>query len=335
MKLNFQQAVLNLPASVLSYLDTSAHRLRVLLCIAADLTLTEKNKIQQLAKIAECTVKEATEALEFWETHGLLTSDNGEALPTMATVSQIAPTKKDPPQKRNLMQRADELPSYSSVELANLLESRETLRLLIEESQRILEKVFNLSEVNILVGMLDYLGLNEECILMLLEHCKRIGKCNLRAIEKYAYKLIDRGVTDAAALEEEIRALETLRSFEGEIRTIFGLGKRALTSREEKMLRAWTSFGYGADIVRRAYEITVNATNEPSLPYTNSILENWNADGLITLADIERALEEQKAKKETTSTKKSGKPTLGNSFDTDDFFRAALKRSFAESDDKT
>lgn len=333
MKLNFQQDVLNLPASILLHTDTDVTKLRVLLWLASDISLSEKSKQAQLAKLATCSVKEARDAISYWQSCGVLTGEDGVALPAMATVAE--PIRAEKAVGRQLLQRADELPNYTTAELAALLESRDALRLLIDEAQRIIGKIFNLSEVNILVGMLDYLGMSEECILMLLEHCKRIGKSNLRSIEKYAYKLIDRGITDATTLEEEIRTVEAMRSFEGEIRSIFGLGKRALTSREDKMLRAWISFGYGAEIVRRAYEITVHATNEPSLPYANSILERWNADGLKTLADIERSIEEQQAKKDAATTKKSNKQSLGNSFDTDDFFRAALQRSFAETQDKT
>ena len=91
------------------------------------------------------------------------------------------------------------------------------------------------------------------------------------------------------------------------------------------MLRSWQSFGYDAEIVRLAYEKTVAATNEPSVPYANAILERWNAEGLKTAEQIRAYLEEQDAKKNGT-----GKRELGNSFDTDDFFEAALRRSYQE-----
>ena len=88
------------------------------------------------------------------------------------------------------------------------------------------------------------------------------------------------------------------------------------------MLEKWISFGYGIEIVRLAYEMTVSATNEASVPYANAILERWNADGLQTLEQIRASLEAQKEKK-------AAKPTEG-SFDTDDFFEAALQRGFRE-----
>lgn len=318
MKLNFGQEVLVLPASVLSHLDAATpEQLRVLLWLVSDLSLVSKHK--QLCKLAGCDAATARDAIAFWCNCGIL-GEAGEAIPTMASVSVDAPVKKK-------LQRADELPNYTSTELAELLEARASVRALIDEAQRILGKMFNPNEVNIMVGMLDYLGMNEECILLLLAHCKRIGKSNLRAIEKYAYAMVDKGINDVESMENEICTIEAMHTFEGEVRALFGMKSRALTSKESKMLSAWLSFGYDINIVRMAYEITVNATGEASLPYTNAILEKWNANAWKTVAEIEAGMNAEREKREGSV---GNKKELGNSFDTDDFFEAALQRGFRE-----
>ncbi len=318
MKLNFWQEVLVLPASVLSHLDAATpEQLRVLLWLASDLTLATKHK--QLAKLAGCDVSATREAVSFWCERGVMGEEGENAVPTMAPASPDTPVKKK-------LQRADELPNYTSTELAELLEARASVRVLIDEAQRILGKMFNPNDVNIMVGMLDYLGMNEECILLLLAHCKKIGKSNLRAIEKYAYTLVDKGINDVESMEAEICAVELMHTFEGEVRALFGMKSRALTSKESKMLSAWLSFGYDINIVRMAYEITVNATGEASLPYTNAILEKWNANAWKTVAEIEEGMNAEREKREGSANKKE----LGNSFDTDDFFEAALQRGFRE-----
>ena len=318
MKLNFGQEVLVLPASVLSHLDAATpEQIRILLWLSSDLTLVSKHK--QLAKLAGCDAAAARDAIRFWCECGLL-GEAGESIPAMTAVSVDAPVKKK-------LQRADELPNYTSTELAELLEARAGVRALIDEAQRILGKMFNPSDVNVMVGMIDYLGMNEECILLLLAHCKRIGKSNLRAIEKYAYTLVDKGINDVETMESEICSIEAMYTFEGEIRSLFGMKSRALTSKESKMLSAWVSFGYDINIVRMAYEITVNATGEASLPYTNAILEKWNANSWKTADEIEAGMNVEREKREGSS---GNKKELGNSFDTDDFFEAALQRGFRE-----
>ena len=92
------------------------------------------------------------------------------------------------------------------------------------------------------------------------------------------------------------------------------------------MLASWLSFGYDINIVRMAYEITVNATGEASVAYANAILEKWNANGWKTASEIEAGMTAEREKREGTVNKKE----LGNSFDTDDFFEAALQRGFRE-----
>lgn len=324
MKLNFLQDALVLPGAVLSC-NADVTQLRVLLWLASDLSLAQKPK--QLAKLADCDTKAVREAIDFWLDQGVLLSDSNEgAVPAAEASSPVEkPKKTERGEKKTLLRRADELPNYTSTELAELLEKRAGVRALVDEAQQIVGKMFNPSEINILVGLYDYMGLSEEGILLLLAHCKNVGKTNLRAIEKYAHTLVERDITTPAALEQEFRTVEALHTFEGQVRALFGMKARALTSREAKMLRAWVEFGYDAEVVRRAYELTVNATNEPSVPYANSILERWHADGLKTVEEIDRMLAEQKEKKEGRSG-----TALGNSFDTDDFFEAALKRSFSE-----
>ena len=322
MKMNFQQEVLVLPASVLSQSDADAAQLRVLLWLASDPSLSGKPK--QLAKLADCDVASANEALSFWAERGVLLLDG--AIPTMATVSDAA--EKPRKQKRELIRRADELPNYTTTEITELMEKRASVRTLINEAQQIIGKMFNPSDVNIMIGMLDYLGMSEESILTVLAYCKQIGKTNLRAVEKFAYTLVDRGITEPAALEEEFRLQDAVRSFEGEIRRLFGMNDRALTTKESRQLRQWATFGYGIEIVRRAYELTIQATQKPSVDYTNGILERWNSEGLKTEEQIDSYLE--KRKNEQNAKGKTMQPTLGNSFDTDDFFEAALQRSFRE-----
>ncbi len=331
MKLNFQQDVLVLPASVLSCCaDANDAAMRVLLWLASDLSLAEKPK--QLAKLAECDPKSLKSILQFWKMYGVLSDETEDAVAAMAKIAEpvhkIEKEKTDEKsaqkETKTHLRRADELPNYTSVEIAELLEKRASVRVLVDEAQQILGKIFNPTEVNILIGMLDYLGMSEDCVMLLLAHCKRIEKTGMRAIERYAIVLADKGILSTDAMEEEIRRAELMHSFEGQVRTLFGMQKRSLTTRETKMLSAWLSFGYDIDIVREAYEMTVNATNEASLPYANSILERWNSEGLHTLEEIRSANEAEKAKKAA----KKGSTELGNSFDTDDFFEAALKRSF-------
>ena len=303
--------VLTLPASAARELkNASLTELRALLALSQDLSLAEDPKA--LSKEIGCREKEAKDALAKWRDLGVLVDAD-------ATVSPACQTTR--------LRHADEIPRYSTSELADLLERRESVRVLLDEAQSILGKLFTPAETNLVIGMVDYLGLSEEAVLLTLAHCKKIGKTNLRAIEKYAITLCDKGVTDPASMEEEFLREEAFRSFEGELRSLFGLKSRALSAKEERFVANWIAYGYDdMEIIRRAYDITVDATSEASLPYANAILETWHALGLSSLEEIDRHLAEEAERK--AGKKKGKEPTLGNSFNDDDFFAAALRRSF-------
>lgn len=331
MKFNFGQEVLVLPRAVLDHIGKASESdLRVLLTLGADPSLADSPA--RLARACGCDREEVEAALGRWAERGVL---SGEAIPVMAEpAAEEAPAEgkkekeKEKKSKKTAVRHADELPNYTSDELSDWLETHKHTRELIDEAQHIVGKVFNVSEVNIIIGLSDYLGLCNESILLILAHAKEIGRTNLRSIEKMAFALSERELVSPIQLEEEFRRQDEMHTFEGEVRSIFGMKSRSLTSKEGKMLEAWHSFGYGADIVRLAYEITINATGEPSVPYTNSILERWHSLGLQTIEDVTKRHEEEKAKKQENPP--AGGNNLGNSFDTDDFFEAALRRTFRE-----
>ena len=321
MKLNFAQDVLVLPATVLDVAtDADAEQLRVLLQLSSDLSLADTP--QKLAKLVGCTTERARAAIAFWQERGILAADVGEA-------PAVADTPKETPKSRVTMRvakrAAEALPAYSTTEIADLLEAREGMRILVDEAQNILGRIFTPADLNALVCMVDYLQMDEACILLLLAHCKRIGKTQLRSIERYAISLSDKGINDPAALDEYIRDVEMLHSLEGIVRTMFGLKSRSMTEKEKRMLKAWMEYGYGEEVVRRAYERTVNATGDASIPYANAILERWHGEGLTTPEEIDAAIAAE-------NEKKSGAAVTVGSFDSDDFFEAALERSFRESE---
>ena len=310
---NFGGRVLTLPTAV-AEVDATPRQLRVLFLIAAGTT-----ELSALATALDCKPSEIKEILAFWQEAGVLQTDL--ALPAAKEKAKTAPKAKKLP-------RADEIPTYSLSELNAMLERRESLRTMIEEAQQILGKLFNTYEISILLGMVDYLELDESYILLLLAHCMRIEKKGLRTIERYAISLIDSGITTAEALEEQVQVIEARHTLEGKVRAIFGLKSRSLTTKEQKAIAAWASFGYGEDIIRRAYEITVDAIHQPSLQYTNAILERWHANGLNSLAEIEKALETERAEKEKAGDSKADFKT----FDPNDAFEAALRRSYKKKD---
>ncbi len=313
-----------LPSKVASKLDRATKRdLKILFALAENRMLCEiaETEPSKVASLIGCTESELLASISFWRGAGIIESEENEAV-SETTAIPTQPEKTDKEKKaekkaaltkKNAL--ADELPKYTTVELTGLLEEQKDMAVLIDECQRAVGKVFNTHEINVIIGLRDYLKLDEEYILLLVDYCKKIGKNSLHYIKKCAFSFCDDGITEAYMLAEKIRKMEAVAGLENEIKTLFGMHGRQLTTKEKKFIAAWIGeYGYGIDVIKKAYEMTVDTIHEPVPAYANAIIERWHANGLKDLEAIEAAESE-------------ALPTDG-SFDTDDFFASASKRSF-------
>jgi DnaD/phage-associated family protein len=182
--------------------------------------------------------------------------------------------------------------------------------------------MFNTAESEIIIGLLDYLALGPEYILFLCAYLGKKGRKSLRYIEKTAIALHDAGIVTYEQLELHLRKLDKADDAEKQLRDLFGIGQRALIKREREAFFRWISeWEMPVDVITRAYEITVNNTGDSSVPYTNAILEKWNAEGVKTTEQVD---EMEAARKNVLSV------TAASSFETEDFFDLALKRSYGD-----
>ena len=300
--------------------------LRVLLALCA---LRGEGDMNGLASLASASEEEVRESISFWRGAGILAPCEStcatekkvgvKAVESVATASEAEKAEKKPAVK---LKSEDELPKYTSDQLADILEERRETAMLIDECQNIMGKVFNVKEINVVIGLLDYLGLDCEYIMMLFAYCVSIGKKTLHYAEKTAFTLYDSGITTGAQLAEELKRRENSSAAEGKIRAMFGIGERAFTSKEKKFISSWINdMEYSVEIIQRAYEVTADATGKGSFAYANAVLERWNAEGLRTLEAIEASYANQS---------KGDEAPASGSFDTDSFFEAAVRRSLGE-----
>lgn len=317
----FGRSAFAVPGSVLEHLrDADALELSVLLYAlsAGDFNLTDA------AEKLGTDESEFMNAVNAWENRGVLVIERKSAKKQRATkrATNDAAAKSASAATKKSTKRSSRLPAYTLEESAAFLEENKTSAEIIDSCENIIGKIFTTAETNIVIGMLDHLSLSGDYILLLFAHAASIGKKSVRYIEQMAIGLFDRGITEYAELEAELSAVKQCRETEGFVRKIFGIGSRSLTAKEEKFIRSWsTKLHYGEDIIRRAYEITVNNTKEASMDYANAVLENWYAANLTTLEEINASIDARNAEKKKDRADNS-------SFDTDDFFEAALKRSY-------
>ena len=332
---NYQSSAFIVPASVLDRLaDADRDTLACLLYVLAnpDFSISSAS--------AKLDIDEADfiTALRFWEEAGVIeTKSRGKCKAKTnddtKTKKKASPEKGSSAAKHRMQSR---LPSYTTEEVARFLEQNASTAELIDTCENILGKIFTTAETQIVIGLLDHLSLSEDYIMLLFAHAVKIDKKSVRYIEKMALGFVDRDITKYSELEAELASAEAVESSIHHVRSLFGLGARALTAKEKSMIRDWcVTWGFSDEIITKAYEITANATGEASLSYANAILENWHNAGLRTTEEIDAySAEFEKKKKPGKNTKKKGSSAtpFESSFDTDDFFEAALRRSYDEAE---
>lgn len=98
---------------------------------------------------------------------------------------------------------------------------------------------------------------------------------------------------------------------------VAGIKNRGPSAAEEEFEKKCQDRGYGEDMIRLAYDITIKTTGEYKVQYMAAIMERWHSEGVHTI---------EQAKQDTESRKKKGTSYSSDSYDFDDFFNAAIKR---------
>lgn len=357
LKINFDTSALCVPGKVLEVVDrASVTDIKILLCLCASpelcLSYDSEGWADRVAELADCDTDTVRAALSFWRGAGLLQIGGKAGATGKRQTKEKAPVRlpdealqkaeaaaEEISEKAPVKLRAKaELPHYTTEQLAALLSSHADTAKWLDECQRILGKMFNTLEVNTMLGFVDYLGLDWEYIIVLLTYYVSMQESrgmskSVRGVEKMAFDLYDRGIQTVEALQEEIKRMTLFSETETKLRTLFGMGKRSLTPKEKKCFSTWLyEYQYDMDIIRLAYDVTVDTKGEPNISYMNSVLANWNKDGLRTPEAIHAAAEARRAG--MSQAGKGGKKTKAEessgSFDVDDFFAAAVRRSLGE-----
>lgn len=338
MKLLFHygDGVLTLPAKMASFIDTASPlALRLLLHLAAEPGLREAAPALLAERLA-APPDDVQEALTYWQKTGLLdyepggqTDESGEkpkeqrpSSPQSPRVLSDVSVKTADNGMRVTVVSGEGMPNYTGKEIEALMQGDPALALLIDECQKIAGKLFNVREINQVLGLADYLRLDSDYILLLFHYCCNRGKNSVPYIAKTAYALVNNEeITTYAQLEVYVASLEKVHTLEQTVRRLAGLGSRTLTAREKKFLSSWASFSPSEELISLAYETTVNNTGKFVFAYMDKVLTAWHEAGCRTAQDVTAAAE-LRSRQASEQNK---------SFDLDEFFKAAVKKSYGES----
>lgn len=226
-----------------------------------------------------------------------ITVDEADAALTALEKLEIISIKEEK-QKKSKVQHSSQ---YDSEELADAMDGNDSFKEVVDFATDKLQKQLNRNDLNTLFSLHDYYGMPAELICGVLEYCVSIGKRNLSYIFNTAVAMQADGVNSYEALEGYLKAKRSADSKASRFRRLCGWGNRELSNKERTYTDRW--FGemrFSFDLVKYAYEITVNNTGEVALPYMSKVLERWYSKGVKTVDDAKNQEEKkppQKAEK--------------------------------------
>ena len=277
---NEYKKIFAVPSSVAEkHLKTAgALSLKVLLLVLNQPQITVK-KLAETLCTSEADIKDAA---NFWIINGILVAE-GVTIP-----SRKEPVVEDNSQIKRVSQAPVRL---SGKELETRVKGSDDVRFMISEAERHFGKNLIPSEASVLVSLYDYAGLSVDIILMIISYCASINKNNMRSVERFALDWIDKGIDSHEAVVAHIKELTLKNSNESAVKSAFGIFNRSLTTKEKNFINSWFSqMHFDIDMIKLAYEKTIDSTGNMSFPYINKILTSWSEKGITT---HKQAMEEQ------------------------------------------
>ncbi len=324
--------------------DATKEELCVLLCLfeAGDAGLSTG----ELVNATGCSAARVGGALAFWADGGFITECEGEARTPGVLLAPAA-----------------ELGEAGASEIADRIKTA-SLAEFIDICQQTVGRVFNTKELATLTEMVEELPFSKEYLLILISYCvKKSRKFSFTYLHKMARSMLEEDRLTVEALNVYLEEREKFSTVEWHIRKLLGLGERQLTATERKYLLRWTgTYSYKTDIIGIAYDIAVNRTGKVALAYMDKLLTQFYEAGCKTVKEVEAYLEKSRAefiggqkpqhtgplsrgkspasggkggtasggKGGTATGGKGGTATRGSSFSVDEYFAAALSRSYGD-----
>lgn len=314
MKYNiiFKDGALCLPASAF-LLCEDVMELKLLMLLSYDRTLCDADDTV-LAEQLGCTLNEFESTVASLKEKGLLES------------KKLSPSVSS----KNL----------SGTEIEKAINENASLKELISGCEEICSRVFTPTDISKLVSLNTVLGVDCQYIYLLFSYqAKKLEavdkKISVSYVEKSAYSLFNQGIKTVNDLKKYIDDTEKKNTVKYKLSHLFGTGERAFTKKEKQFFDKWlVEWAMPYELVEAAFEITVNNTGKPGLEYMSKILSDWHDSGITTVEQAEKANADYKATlknkaKFSEKFKEKADTQNGVSFNTEEFFDKALKRSMA------
>lgn len=252
--------------------QASGQYLRILLALLRQDGPSDSARIAQLTGDSEADI---AEAVSYWTKSGILSGEkNNSTIPAERKEEEAGQTVA-------AGHVTGGAPTLTAVEISERMASDEEIAFLFSSAEGLFGRPITSTEQRVLISMHEYTGLPVDVLLMLIEYCLSIDKKSIRYMEKTAAGWADQGIITHEAAESYIRYLKHKDEMESQVRSCFGIQNRNLSTKEKKLIAKWADeFSFDIEMIRLAYDKTVDNTGKLSFPYMDKILTSWHEQGI-------------------------------------------------------
>ncbi len=289
-----KDSLILLPKEILPRLKfASAEELKILIYMFSEPDCLVADAARELG----ITTDQANAAVAFWRGAGIFT-DAAERPKKVTSDTSIY---------RN----------YDASDIKNALDTSKDFAMVTTIATNALQKAaLTKNDLSALLYLYDFAGVPAPVICGIITDCAENEKANMQYIFKKTISLYEQGIDSYDKLEAYLARRKEINSQIGKLRKLFGMGDRALTAKEKKLFDCWfDEWQFSFEVVKLAYEKTVDNKGAINNNYMNGILKRWYESGYQTVEDIEN---------ETAGRSMN----VEHSYDLDEFVQAALKRGF-------
>lgn len=283
--------------------DVNGDFFKILLFLLRNPDINDTNDICLKTGLSEDAV---LEGVNFWVSENIFIVDNKIELQHKKTENNHCQNSN-----QNNVNIISNRPSFiPKSEIAEKINSDSMISYIFETSEALLGRLLTSSEQRGLVNIYEWIKLPPDIIIMLLSYCVQIKKDNIRYIETTAANWSDLGINTYEAANQHIEHLLNKNENETLIKSAFGIYNRKLSAQEQKYCNKWINEQkFGFEMIKLAYDKTIDSINQISFPYIDKILSNWY-DKNIT--NPKQALDEKNINKNQYEDNQNQSYSIGN-----------------------
>lgn len=250
----------------------------------------------QISKALSMNEELIEEALIFWEQTELFSAINESPADTDAAkektsfhkVTDVNETATDISTRTPVAvaQHSSSEITLTPSEIASELKSNTGMMELFRMAEQLIGEPLNHMQQRSLLWQYQYLQVPGDIILTVMSYCRSMDKNSMQYSEKLLYSWWNKGICTMQQINDAIVKDQESRSYHGMIARTLDM-QRPPTPKQREFFDSWQALGIPIDLIRYAYEKTIEQTDKRSLPYMNKILNDWAKAGYKTREEVD------------------------------------------------